>query len=255
MRNKIFITTLGLLLIVSCILNIFLFTYSINIYRQQKIYHIDPLSSLQHPNSNKYISKKSREQARVILFGDSRIYQWDPFPEFTACEIINRGIPGETTSQLLLHIERDVISLVPDIAVVQSGVNDCIAIGVHPELETYIIESAKNNIKEISKILNSKGIRTLILTVFPVASVPLYRRFFWSEKTRVAVMEINEYILKFNSSNAKVLDCDRFFLEKNEMKKEYANDMLHLNHAAYMKLNEHVIPLIEKFIKDIKPGY
>ncbi len=245
-RNVLFI-----ILIISIFINAVLYNQNINSYRQNKILRIDPAGLLYFHETNKLIRGQNGNKTKIVLFGDSRIYQWNPAPVIPGCEIINRGIPGDTTFRSLLRIKNDLISLKPDIVIIEIGVNDCNFIGVLPELENYIIGNCKNNITQIINILNKSKIRTLFLTIFPASTVPIYRLPFWSEKTRKYINEINSLLKKENSKYIKIVNCDEIFLENDKMKNNYANDLFHINKNAYASLNDYIRPHLETYIKDI----
>jgi lysophospholipase L1-like esterase len=252
MKSKIVISTLAALLVLSCLLNIFMFRASIESYRQQKRYQIDPLSYLPYHDENNKIKNKSKDIIRVVLFGDSRIFEWSPLPQLSGCEFINRGIPGETTAQSLLRIERDLISLKPDIAIIEIGVNDCNSIGALPRLDKFIITNGKDNIRKMASILNKNKIRTIFLTIFPVGLVYPHHLPVWSDDTKHAIAEINEFILQFDSPDMIIVNCDNIFLAGNRIKNEYANGMLHLNNHGYKKLNNYIKPYLVKTVEDLK---
>lgn len=56
----------------------------------------------------------------VVAFGDSLTRDW-PFPDTS---IVNRGIAGQTTSQMLLRFRQDVIDNHPSIVHLLAGTND-----------------------------------------------------------------------------------------------------------------------------------
>ena len=252
MKNKIFVSILILILIISCAMNIALYHYSISSYRQYKISQIDPTNSLHYAAFQALINQKKIRSFRIVFFGDSRISRWGPLPVIQDCDLINRGVSGETTAQSLLRIERDVISLKPDIVVIEAGVNDCNAIGVLPEMSDYIISNCKNNFKRIIDILHHNNIKTVVLTIFPIATVYPHRWPIWSEKTRDAIVGINTFLQHLNSSDVNVVNCDTIFLNNRKMKNDYADDMLHLNTYGYATLNNLIKPYLVKLVKDSK---
>jgi len=217
----------------------------------KKQYQIDPANLLKYHFLNKKIAAKKSNSTRIVLFGDSRIHQWNPLPEIPGCEFINRGIPGETTSQSLLRLEEDVISLKPDIAIIQFGVNDCNSIGILPEFENFIVQNCKKNISSTIDKLRKSNIKTAILTIFPVGPVDPLHFFIWSDKTRSAIKEINTHILRIDSVDIKSVNCDNIFLDGKTLQKESYHDMIHLNSEGYRQLNKHIKLAIEDFQKDI----
>ncbi len=248
MQKKYFIRLLIVLLIISALINAFLFLYSLKIYRQYKKFQIDPSSSLKYHQLNANIVRKSNGLKRIVLFGDSRIFQWDPIPEIPGCEFINRGVPGETTSLAILRIESDVVQLKPDIVIVQIGGNDCNIIGTLPQMENYITANCKNNIDILTEKLRKNKIKAVILSVFPFGRVDLYRWPVWSERTKTTVGIVNENMQKHNSTDIKIIDCDRIFLDNGKMKKSYSIDMLHINKSGYARLNDFIMPVLDELI-------
>ena len=70
---------------------------------------------------------------KVFLMGNSITSEWSRLrPEFFAshgfdldtCMLFNRGISSETTRQMLLRYERDILSERPDVVVLLAGIND-----------------------------------------------------------------------------------------------------------------------------------
>ncbi|OHD64047.1 MAG: hypothetical protein A2176_05490 [Spirochaetes bacterium RBG_13_51_14] len=242
MRQKFFLPTISALLILSIALNVALYHIAVECYKQKKKYQIDPTGSLFYSYKNGTAQKGSNSAIRIVFFGDSRIHQWKPLPLMPRCELINRGMPGETTAQSLLRIDRDLLSLKPDIVVIELGVNDCSSIGALPEIDRTIIEKCKSNFDNIISMLHRKRIRTVVLTIFPASTICPARWPVWSENTREAIHEVNYHLMKKNSSDNIVINCDPIFLENRKMKREYAVDSFHINKDGYKMLNALIKP-------------
>ncbi|MEN8122843.1 MAG: GDSL-type esterase/lipase family protein, partial [Bacteroidota bacterium] len=63
---------------------------------------------------------------RVVFMGNSITEGWSQIcPEFfNTGNFINRGISGQTTSQMLIRFRPDVINLKPAVVVILAGTND-----------------------------------------------------------------------------------------------------------------------------------
>ena len=64
------------------------------------------------------------DENRIVFFGDSITEFWDLAATFPAQPYFNRGISGQTTSQMLLRFRPDAISLHPKVVVILAGIND-----------------------------------------------------------------------------------------------------------------------------------
>ncbi len=63
-------------------------------------------------------------EKRVVFFGDSITDSWKLDESFPSKPYVNRGIGGQTTSQMLVRFRQDVINLQPKVVVVLAGTND-----------------------------------------------------------------------------------------------------------------------------------
>jgi lysophospholipase L1-like esterase len=61
---------------------------------------------------------------RVVFFGDSITDWWDLQKSFPGQSYVNRGILGQTTSQMVLRFHQDVVDLKPSFVVILAGIND-----------------------------------------------------------------------------------------------------------------------------------
>ena len=62
---------------------------------------------------------------RVVFMGDSITENWAlADPAFFRGEIVNRGISGQTTPQMLVRFRADVVALAPKIVHLMAGTND-----------------------------------------------------------------------------------------------------------------------------------
>lgn len=66
-------------------------------------------------------------EACVVFIGDSILSNWPLLQspnEFSSMQIVNHGIPGDTTTNMLARFPRDVIQLRPRVVVILGGLND-----------------------------------------------------------------------------------------------------------------------------------
>src|SRR5205085_10858623 len=64
------------------------------------------------------------ESNRVVFFGDSITELWNLDQFFPHQPYVNRGIIGQTTSQMVLRFHQDVVQLKPRSVVILGGIND-----------------------------------------------------------------------------------------------------------------------------------
>ena len=97
-------------------------------------YFLDRSRLRLHPDNSEFYAAQNHAlpaaARRIVVFGDSRAAQWADVLQVPGAQVVNRGISGETTAQMALRFERDVIALKPQIVVIQAGINDLVAASV-----------------------------------------------------------------------------------------------------------------------------
>lgn len=121
----------------------------------------------------RYRSENERLSAatprRTILIGDSITEGWkESRPKFFGVDRIDRGIGGQTSSQMLGRFYADVIALHPATVHILAGTND-IAGNTGPTT----LENIENNIKAMVELARAHRIRVVLGTVIPAA------RYWW----------------------------------------------------------------------------
>jgi lysophospholipase L1-like esterase len=103
-------------------------------------------------------------EKRVVFYGDSITDAWARKPEefFPGKHYIGRGISGQTTPQMLVRFQQDVVHLKPAVVVILAGTND-IAGNTGPST----LRMIEDNIKSMAEIANANNIKVVISSILP----------------------------------------------------------------------------------------
>src|SRR5438045_2625609 len=93
-------------------------------YRDILRVRLDPTSATAFVPMNSTLPAARPGHCRIVFVGDSRTEMWGSLPTLKDCQTVNRGKSHDTSGQLLLRIERDVIALKPDLVFLEVGAND-----------------------------------------------------------------------------------------------------------------------------------
>lgn len=108
---------------------------------------------------------------RVVFMGDSITDIWGRKKGtgsfFPGKPYINRGISGQTTPQMLLRFQQDVVNLHPAVVLILGGTND-IAGNTGPATN----EMIENNFRSMSEIARINGIKVILASITPAAAYP-----------------------------------------------------------------------------------
>jgi lysophospholipase L1-like esterase len=178
----------------------------------------------------------------LVLFGDSRVAMWPTPSGVRRYRIVNSGVGYQTTAQLLERIDRDVLALHPSVVVLEAGVNDLRAIASFPERRDAIVSGCKANLARIVRRCRELGARVVVLTVFDLGDVPLWRQPFWSSAVAPAVTEVNAYLETLAGDGVVLFDANPVLTRgRGVIDPAYQLDHLHLNPAGYVALNEQFV--------------
>ncbi len=107
------------------------------------------------------------EPGRVVFFGDSITDAWgrgaDPVPFFPGKPYINRGIGGQTTPQMVVRYQQDVIALKPAAVLILAGTND---LAGNTGLES--MEAIEDSMRTMGDLATAHGIKVILASVLPV---------------------------------------------------------------------------------------
>lgn len=174
--------------------------------------------------------------------GDSITENWKRFDfDFFNENSINRGISGQTTSQMLLRFRTDVIQLKPEIVILLAGTND-IAENTGPIALSEIF----GNILSMVELAKANQIKVILCSVLPAF------KYSWKPGIEPAekIIQLNQMIKNYsNLNNICYIDFHSPMSDSNKgLKKEYADDGVHPNKTGYLVMK----PLIEKAIAKIQ---
>ena len=108
---------------------------------------------------------------RVVFLGDSITDSWGRGPDhgsfFPGRPCVNRGISGQTTPQMLVRFQQDVVHLLPAAVVILAGTND-IAQNTGPEP----LPAIEDNFRSMVSIAKTNHIRVILASVLPADRYP-----------------------------------------------------------------------------------
>ncbi len=167
---------------------------------------------------------------RVIFYGDSITDKWTLSQYFPDKRYINRGISGQTTSQMLLRFRQDVINLDPDVVVILAGTND-----IAGNTGAISIEDIEGNITSMAELARAHDIALVLSSVTPVNNyTPASQRFF-ADRPPSEILRLNEWMKAYcASTNCYYLDYFSAMVDGSGlMKRALTEDGLHPNDAGY----------------------
>ena len=117
-----------------------------------------------------------RDPVRVVFMGDSITDNWiGADPSLFTNGVVDRGISGQTTAQMLLRFRQDVIALKPRAVHIMAGTND-----IAGNTGAVSIETVKGNIETMAELAQAHGIKVMLASIPPAAAFP------WSPDKRPA---------------------------------------------------------------------
>jgi lysophospholipase L1-like esterase len=105
---------------------------------------------------------------RVIYFGDSLTELWGrQIPGLQSDDVINRGISGQTTAQMLVRFRSDVINLKPRVVHLLMGTND-----IAGNTGATSVARIEDAIKSMAEQAHANGIRVVLASILPAKTIP-----------------------------------------------------------------------------------
>jgi lysophospholipase L1-like esterase len=189
------------------------------------------------PNLQRYQAENAALAApaagvpRVVFYGDSITDGWGRWtgtgPFFPGKDnYVNRGISGQTTPQMLVRFQQDVVHLRPAAVLILAGTND-IAGNTGPSTPLM----TEDNFASMAGIARASGIKVIVASILPAASYP------WKPSVDPVpvIREINQWLKDYCSSEGCVyLDYYSAMVDdKGGMKPGLAKDGVHPTAEGY----------------------
>ncbi|MEO6367213.1 MAG: SGNH/GDSL hydrolase family protein [Steroidobacteraceae bacterium] len=173
---------------------------------------------------------------RVVFFGDSRVSSWQPQPQVTGRELVWRGIAGQTTAQMALRYETDVLALSPSVVVIQAGINDLVA-GSALGTSANAMEQLLRNLHSFVGLAHAANARVCLLTIVPPQEPSLLRQW-WSGDAAGQVAIANRHIQSMRAPAVTVIDiAGEIAAQPASTRKSMMSDALHFTASGYELLN------------------
>ena len=145
---------------------------------------------------NKALKNEFNEN-RIVFIGDSIIAGWNNHSLFIENSYyINRGINGQTTSQILHRFQQDVIDIKPKFVVILVGTND-----IAENLGPITLEQIQNNFISMIELAKANAIKLVLCSVLPAY------QYYWNPKIRPVekIIDLNAFLTSLAKLILKLL--------------------------------------------------
>jgi lysophospholipase L1-like esterase len=211
------------------------------------VYMNDFAQLSQYRAANAGLPPPAAGESRVVFFGDSITEAWPLERDFPGKPYVNRGISGQTTSQMLLRLREDVIDLGARAVVILAGTND-IAGNTGP----ISIEEIEENFEAMADLARAHGVRVIFSSVTPVHDYTPGSEENFELRPRERIVALNHALERYCRANGLVyLDYFSAMVdERGLMRKELADKGLHPNANGYAVMT----PLAARAIEQALAG-
>lgn len=117
---------------------------------------------------NRELRKQPPDPRRVVFIGDSITDYWRLADSFPGQPYVNRGIAGQTTSQMVVRMFPDVIALKPAAVVILAGTND-----ISRATGASTAEMVEFNLMAMTQLAHANGIKVVLGSILPTDDTPV----------------------------------------------------------------------------------
>ena len=184
-----------------------------------------------------------KNEGRIVFIGNSITEGWKNFmPEmFDNQTFINRGISGQTSTEMLVRFRTDVINLKPKVVVILAGTNDIAGNTLFRGLEI-----VAGNISSMAELASQNNIKVILCSVLPAANFP-WRK---GKNPDIKIPLLNRLIKDYAQKKGfYYLDYYNLMNDGNNgLKKDYGNDGVHPNMNGYKLMQKMVLDAISNIL-------
>lgn len=213
-------------------------------YRASRIavYTDDYGQLARYRDANAALKPPAAGENRVVFFGDSITDIWKLEESFPGKPYVNRGIGGQTTSQMLVRFRQDVVDLQPKAVVILAGTND-IAGNTGPISN----EDIESNFSDLAELARAHNIKVILSSVLPVHNYTPKSQDFFAQRPTSRILALNKWLKEYCGANNLVYlnYFDSMVDDKGLLKRDLADDGLHPNQAGFAVM----APMAEKAIE------
>ena len=193
-------------------------------------------------DANAALKPPATGENRVVFYGDSITDIWKLDESFPGKPYVNRGIGGQTTSQMLVRFRQDVINLQPKAVVILAGTND-----IAGNTGKISNEDIAANLASIAELARAHGIKVIFSSILPVHNYTPESQDFFAQRPMERILALNRWLKDYCGANGLVyLDYFGAMVDdKRLLKRDLAQDGLHPNKAGFAIM----APLAEKAIE------
>ncbi|MFK5924924.1 MAG: GDSL-type esterase/lipase family protein [Verrucomicrobiota bacterium] len=128
-------------------------------------------------------------------------------------EVINAGVGGNSTRNLLKRVEADVLAKKPEVVVMMVGTNDALNSGNSVPIKEY-----EKNLKQLVKRFTKSGSKVVLMTIPPCINELLFSRhkaeFFAERSPEDRIADVNDVVKKLAKPDGVRLVDVHVLLEK-----------------------------------------
>lgn len=186
-----------------------------------------------------------KKPAKVVFMGNSITDNWYRMhPDFFVKNgFTGRGISGQTTSEMLVRFQSDVIDLKPKVVVILAGIND-----LAQNNGTISHKHIMQNIQSMCELAAYHKIKPVLCSITPSC------QFSWHKDLTPAkdIREVNEMIRKYAKENGfTYVDYYSALVdERGGLPEKYSNDGVHPTLDGYAIMEKIVLKSINKLVKN-----
>ena len=184
-----------------------------------------------------------KNEGRIVFIGNSITEGWKNFMQemFDNQTFINRGISGQTSTEMLVRFRTDVINLKPKVVVILAGTNDIAGNTLFRGLEI-----VAGNISSMAELASQNNIKVILCSVLPAADFP-WRK---GKNPDIKIPLLNQLIKDYAQKKGfYYLDYYNLMNDGNNgLKKDYGNDGVHPNLNGYKLMQKMVLDAISNIL-------
>lgn len=184
-----------------------------------------------------------RGPVRVVFMGDSITDNWSGAdPALFTDGVVDRGISGQTTSQMLLRFRQDVIALHPIAVHIMAGTND-----IAGNTGAATVDTIEGHIETMAELARAHGIKVILASIPPALAFP------WSPDKRPApqILAFNAWLRGYATAHGcTYVDYHTAMTTTGgAMRAGLATDGVHPTPAGYAVMRPLALAAIEKTLE------